>query len=43
VTVLFFCLALALALLAGPERRWLRTRWPWLAAADRPGWDCCPT
>jgi len=33
LTVLFFCLALALALLATPERRYLRTPWPWLAAA----------
>lgn len=33
LTVLFFCLALALALLVTPERRHLRTRWPWLAAA----------
>ncbi|HEY3340724.1 MAG TPA: glycosyltransferase family 39 protein [Anaerolineae bacterium] len=32
VTMLFFCLALALALLVTPERRYLRTRWPWLAA-----------
>ncbi len=32
LTVLFFCLALALALLVTPERRALRTRWPWLAA-----------
>src|SRR5262249_40371291 len=29
--VLFFGLALALALLATPERRHLRTPWPWLA------------
>jgi len=33
LTVLFFCLALALALLVTPERRYLRTPWPWLAAA----------
>lgn len=32
LTVLFFCLALALALLVTPERRYLRTPWPWLAA-----------
>ncbi len=32
LTVLFFGLALALALLATPERRYLRTPWPWLAA-----------
>jgi hypothetical protein len=31
LTVLFFCLALALALLVTPERRSLRTPWPWLA------------
>jgi Dolichyl-phosphate-mannose-protein mannosyltransferase len=31
LTVLFFGLALALALLATPERRHLRTPWPWLA------------
>ncbi|MGB8644182.1 MAG: glycosyltransferase family 39 protein [Anaerolineae bacterium] len=31
LTVLFFCLALVLALLVTPERRYLRTRWPWLA------------
>jgi len=33
LTVLFFCLALALALLVTPERRFLLTPWPWLAAA----------
>jgi Dolichyl-phosphate-mannose-protein mannosyltransferase len=32
LTVLFFGLALALALLVTPERHYLRTRWPWLAA-----------
>jgi hypothetical protein len=32
LTVLFFGLGLALALLVTPERRYLRTRWPWLAA-----------
>ena len=32
LTVLFFALALALALLATAERRYLRTPWPWLAA-----------
>jgi hypothetical protein len=32
LTVLFFCLALFLALLVTPERRSLRTPWPWLAA-----------
>jgi 4-amino-4-deoxy-L-arabinose transferase-like glycosyltransferase len=32
LTVLFFCLALALALLVTPERRSLLTPWPWLAA-----------
>jgi len=32
LTVLFFCLALVLALLVTPERRYLRTPWPWLAA-----------
>ena len=32
LTVLFLCLALALGLLVTPERRWLRTPWPWLAA-----------
>jgi hypothetical protein len=31
LTVLFFGLALALALLVSPERRHLRTPWPWLA------------
>jgi 4-amino-4-deoxy-L-arabinose transferase-like glycosyltransferase len=31
LTVLFFGLALVLALLATPERRHLRTPWPWLA------------
>jgi len=31
LTVLFFALALALALLVTPERRSLRTPWPWLA------------
>jgi len=31
LTVLFFCLALVLALLVTPERRYLRTPWPWLA------------
>jgi 4-amino-4-deoxy-L-arabinose transferase-like glycosyltransferase len=33
LTVLFFCLAVALALLVTPDRRHLRTPWPWLAAA----------
>ena len=33
LTVLFFCLALALALLVTPVRRFLLTPWPWLAAA----------
>jgi len=33
LTVLFFGLALALALLVTPERRFLRTPWPWWAAA----------
>lgn len=32
LTVLFFCLALFLALLVTPERRYLRTPWPWQAA-----------
>ncbi|MGI9061714.1 MAG: glycosyltransferase family 39 protein [Ktedonobacteraceae bacterium] len=32
LTVLFFCLALALAVLVTPERRYLRTPWPYLAA-----------
>jgi len=32
LTVLFFVLALALALLVSPERRVLRTPWPWVAA-----------
>ncbi|HLJ67103.1 MAG TPA: glycosyltransferase family 39 protein [Chloroflexota bacterium] len=32
LTVLFFGLALFLALLVTPERRYLRTRWPYLAA-----------
>src|SRR5215469_8632331 len=32
LTVLFFGLGLALALLVTPERRYLRTPWPWLAA-----------
>jgi hypothetical protein len=32
LTVLFFGLALALALLVTPERRYLRIPWPWLAA-----------
>lgn len=32
LTVLFFCLALALALLLTPQRRHLLTPWPWLAA-----------
>ena len=31
LTVLFFGLALVLALLVTPERRYLRTPWPWLA------------
>ncbi len=31
LTVLFFGLAFVLALLVTPERRYLRTRWPWLA------------
>ncbi len=29
----FFGIAVAGALVLSPERRWLRTRWPWLAAA----------
>jgi len=33
LTILFFGLALALALLVTPARRYLRTPWPWLAAA----------
>jgi 4-amino-4-deoxy-L-arabinose transferase-like glycosyltransferase len=33
LTMLFFCLAVVLALLATPVRRHLRTPWPWLAAA----------
>lgn len=33
LTVLFFCLALFLALLVTPERRSLLTPWPWLGAA----------
>jgi 4-amino-4-deoxy-L-arabinose transferase-like glycosyltransferase len=32
LTVLYFALALAVALLVTPERRYLRTPWPWLAA-----------
>jgi hypothetical protein len=32
LTVLFFGLGLSLALLVTPERRYLRTPWPWLAA-----------
>ncbi len=32
LTILFFGLALALALLVTPERRVLRTPWPWVAA-----------
>ena len=32
LTFLFFGLALALALLVTPERRYLRTPWPWVAA-----------
>jgi Dolichyl-phosphate-mannose-protein mannosyltransferase len=32
LTILFFGLALFLALLVTPERRFLRTRWPWLAS-----------
>ena len=35
LTMLFFGLALALALLVTPERRWLRTPWPWLNAVGR--------
>jgi 4-amino-4-deoxy-L-arabinose transferase-like glycosyltransferase len=31
LTMLFFGTSLVLALLVTPERRWLRTRWPWLA------------
>lgn len=31
-TMLFFAFGLGVALLLTPERRWLRTRWPWLAA-----------
>ncbi len=33
LTVLFFCIALAMALLVTPRRRFLLTPWPWLAAA----------
>ena len=33
LTVLFFGLALALALLVTPERRYIGMPWPWLAAA----------
>ena len=33
LTVLFFGLALVLALLVTPERRYLRTPWPWLGGA----------
>jgi hypothetical protein len=33
LTVLFFCLALTLALLVSPERRFLLTPWPWVAAS----------
>jgi 4-amino-4-deoxy-L-arabinose transferase-like glycosyltransferase len=33
LTVLFFGLALVLALLVTPERRYFRTPWPWLAGA----------
>ncbi len=33
LTVLFFGLALVLALLVAPERRYLRTPWPWLGGA----------
>lgn len=29
----FFAAAVAAALVLSPERRWLRTRWPWIAAA----------
>ncbi len=32
-SVLIFGFATLLALLATPSRRWLRTRWPWMAAA----------
>lgn len=32
-STVFFGVAVGTALLLGPERRWLRTRWPWLAAA----------
>jgi 4-amino-4-deoxy-L-arabinose transferase-like glycosyltransferase len=32
LTILFFGLALGVALLVTPERRYLRTPWPWLAA-----------
>lgn len=28
----FFAIALGVALVLRPERRWLRTRWPWIAA-----------
>ncbi len=31
LTVLFFCAALVLGFLVTPERRYLGTRWPWLA------------
>lgn len=33
LTILFFGLGLLLALLVTPERRYLRTPWPWVAAA----------
>jgi 4-amino-4-deoxy-L-arabinose transferase-like glycosyltransferase len=33
LTVLFFCLAVVPALLVTPERRYLRSPWPWVAAA----------
>jgi hypothetical protein len=32
-STVFFCLSVAVALLLVPERRWLRTPWPWMGAA----------
>ena len=32
-STVFFLVALAVALVLAPERRWLRTRWPWAGAA----------
>ena len=31
-STVFFCVSVALALLLVPERRWLRTPWPWMGA-----------